>query len=121
MTQHIVQAFGLLMPYFFIATDLEAVNIGIFLNAVMHLYNRWLVSFSTTSQGTASRLGFFSGSCVYKERMNQQRPFPICNLPALTYSDDSLGPAADWRLPIKDSLACQPNLSLKNCKVVLCH
>lgn len=31
------------MPYLFIATDVEAINIGIFLNAVMQLYNRWLV------------------------------------------------------------------------------
>ncbi len=41
----IVQAFTLLIPYLYIATDLEALHIGIFINAIMQIYQRWLVSF----------------------------------------------------------------------------
>ena len=39
-----MQAFTLLTPYLFIATDLEALHIGIFLNAIMQIYQRWLVT-----------------------------------------------------------------------------
>lgn len=39
-----VQSFGLLAPYLYIATELEALNIGIFMNSIMQIYQHWLVS-----------------------------------------------------------------------------
>ena len=40
----VVQAVKLLVgPYVCIATELEAINVGIFLTSLMQLYQRWLV------------------------------------------------------------------------------